>query len=110
MSINDSITKPPASFAELVGRTIMDALTTVTPGQLVNEDLLGLLFLNHMGRAGLRLVAITNDNIGPEDITVELPTIDLPLAVRMRQAMDLGTTLELERTEELPMLLRRQAE
>lgn len=50
-----------------------------------------------------------DDSIGPDDPTVEMSVADLPLWVRVNHAMA-SDTLELEPTEELPMLLRRQAE
>lgn len=104
----DNLTK--TTFAELVGQTIMDAMTsTLSPELKIDEHTLGLLFLQRMGRAGLRVVRVTDANVLPEDITVELPTIDLPLAVRVHQALD-NSTLELATTVELPALLRQQAE
>jgi hypothetical protein len=51
----------------------------------------------------------TPDSIGPDDTTVVMALIDLPLWVRVHRALD-NNDLELEATAELPSLLRRQAE
>ena len=50
-----------------------------------------------------------DDSIGPDDPTVEMHALDLPLCVRVSHALA-ADTLELEPTVELPSLLRRQAE
>lgn len=98
-----------ATFAELVGQVAMDAQTAASVEQVVSDELFGLFLLAKMSRAGLRVVRVTDESIGADEPTVELPAIDLPLAVRVRQAMD-SEALELERTSELPMILQRQAE
>jgi hypothetical protein len=102
-------TPKSTTFAELVGQVAMDAQTAASVEQVVSDELFGLFLMAKMSRAGLRVVRVTDDNIGPDEPTVELPVIDLPLAVRVRQAMD-ADLLELERTAELPALLMRQAE
>jgi len=108
---NANCTAAP-TFARLVGQATFDALTSGTEDQLRDEALFGLLVLHWMGRAGLRVVR-AEQSIGPDDDTVELPLAEMPLAVRVQRALDEDSTLELERTDELPapsMLLRRQAE
>jgi hypothetical protein len=110
MSSNRNSITHPKTFAEQVGQVAMDAHTSASIAQVAHDELYGQFLLSQFSRAGLRVVRVTDANIGPDDITVELPSFDLPLAVRVRQAMDLDTTLELAPTGELPALLRDQAE
>ena len=51
----------------------------------------------------------TDDSIGPDDPTVVMPVMNLPLCTRCQHEMAYADT-SLEPTVELPMLLRRQAE
>jgi hypothetical protein len=55
-----------------------------------------------------RNTPVAADSIGPNDTTVVMALVDLPLWVRVNH--ELANTTDLEPTVELPMLLRRQAE
>lgn len=109
----NSSNSTPNTFAALIGRVAIDTFNIAKVGELLVDELYGLVLLQKLNRAGLRIVVVTDDNILDDELTVELPApiVDLPLAVRVTQAMD-DTTLELEeleRAQSLPCFLRKQA-
>lgn len=110
------------AVAGLCFHEVLDRATTLT---LDDTERMGELLLQALERRGLTLAHATlhtldatqpmpvllnvpqADMLGPDEDTLE---IELPLALRVQQAYDADSTLELERTGELTgMLLRRQA-
>jgi len=112
----------------VAGLCVHEVLDRATAQILDNTERMGELLLQALDRRGLTLAHATvhtldatqpmplllqvppGDTLGPLEDTVE---IELPLALRVQQAMQADSTLELERTHDLEgacFLLRRQAE
>jgi hypothetical protein len=112
MSGNRNPITPPKTFAEQVGQVAMDAHTSASVAQVSSDELFGQFLLCKLSRAGLRIVHVTDDNITADEATVELPGIDPAVAVRVMEApaLNADAAFALDRTDEIPAFLRKQAE